>query len=73
MFTMSDKHQKKLATMAVRIEEQTGKSVDEWATIIKAEAMTGFTERVNWLKLNHQLGHFQARMIVQRCLDDDPS
>ncbi len=46
------------------LSETTGKSIDEWITLVKKSGPSGEKERREWLKKNHQLGGTTARMIV---------
>jgi hypothetical protein len=63
---MSDRHAKKRATIAANLEAQTGRTLAEWVTITGQAPVTGFMDTVNWLKAEHGLSHFQARLIVER-------
>ena len=62
---MSDRHDKKRSTMAANLEAQTNKSVAEWVAVVEAADLDGFSTIVAWLKSEHGLGHFQARLIAQ--------
>ena len=58
-------HDQKRAAMAANLEEQTGRTVEQWADILRAAQITGFMDSIGWLKAEHGLGHFQARLVVE--------
>ena len=55
---------KALQTMIDNIPEKTGKSLDEWKSVLKAKAFTKHSEAVNFLKKEHQVTHGFANTIV---------
>lgn len=59
--------------MAATFEAKTGRSVSEWVALVDAAGVTGFKPTVTWLKENHGLGHFQARLIAEEIRDRDKS
>lgn len=67
--TTSDRHAKKRATMAKNLREQTGKSVEEWVELVRRSDVDSFKDVVDWLKTEHQLGHFQARLVAETARD----
>jgi predicted transport protein len=46
------------------LPEKTGKSLEEWVAVVGTTGLTGFKERVDWLKREHGLGDIQAEMVV---------
>jgi hypothetical protein len=66
---VSDQHNKKRATMAANLESQTGRTVAEWVAIADRAPVDGFMNTIDWLKANHGLSHFQARLIAERQRD----
>ena len=62
---MSDRHETKKATMAANLEADTGRSVDEWVALLEEAGIEGFTASVTWLKEQHGLGHFKARLVAE--------
>ena len=68
--TTSDQHAKKRATMAKNLYEQTGRSVEDWVEIVRRSGTDSFKEVVDWLKSNHQLGHFQARLVAEAAREE---
>ncbi len=68
--TTSDQHAKKRATMAKNLHEQTGRRVEDWVDIVRQSDAGSFKEIVDWLKSNHQLGHFQARLVAEAARDE---
>ena len=55
---------KALQTMINNIPEKTGKSLEEWKTILKAKAFTKHSEGVKFLKTEHGVTHGFANTIV---------
>lgn len=55
---------KALQTMISNMPEKTGKSLEEWKTILKAKSFTKHSEGVNFLKKEHQVTHGFANTIV---------
>jgi hypothetical protein len=62
---MSDRQDKKRATMAANLEAQTGRTLTEWVIIASQAPVDGFMNTVNWLKTQHGLSHFQARLVAE--------
>ena len=48
---------------------KTGKSIEEWVSLVKKDAPAGTKERREWLKKRHQLGGTTASMIVNHAED----
>nr|WP_321233527.1 DUF4287 domain-containing protein [uncultured Psychroserpens sp.] len=55
---------KALQTMINNMPEKTGKSLDEWKSILKIKAFTKHSEGVNFLKKEHGVTHGFANTIV---------
>lgn len=53
-----------LQTMINNMPEKTGKSLDQWKTILKAKAFAKHSEGVNFLKKEHGVTHGFANTIV---------
>lgn len=51
--------------MIANLESQSGRSLAEWTDIANQAPLNGFMNTVEWLKSNHGLGHFQARLVAQ--------
>ncbi len=45
---------------------QTGKSLSEWMAVLRQSNILNAKERLNWLKTQYRLGHFQAQIIIRR-------
>ncbi|WP_340156217.1 DUF4287 domain-containing protein [uncultured Winogradskyella sp.] len=56
--------EKALQTMITNMPEKTGKSLDQWKTILKEKAFTKHSEGVNFLKKEHGVTHGFANTIV---------
>ena len=65
-----------LQTMIDNMPEKTGKSLEEWKSILKTKTFTKHSEAVNFLKKEHGVTHGFANTIVslskeeQKALDD---
>ena len=44
-------------------QEKTGKSVEQWLTVIKSSGLSKPMEILNWLKTEHPLKHLQANCL----------
>ncbi len=56
--------EKALQTMIDNMPEKTGKSLNEWKTILKSKAFSKHSEAVNFLKKEHNVTHGFANTIV---------
>ena len=66
-FMASATHDKQVKGMIANLPEKTGKTLAQWIRVLAAcPAATHPTdsERAAWLKSEHGLGHFQARLVV---------
>ena len=57
-------HEKKVQGMIAKLPEKTGKTLAERVRIVRTSPCGTDTERAAWLKKEHGLGHFQARLVV---------
>ena len=55
---------KALQTMISNMPEKTGKSLDEWKSLLKTMSFTKHSEAVNYLKKEHSVTHGFANTIV---------
>lgn len=62
---------KALKTMIDNMPEKTGKSLDEWKTILKEKSFAKHSEGVNYLKKEYHVTHGFANTIVTLCKDDN--
>lgn len=51
--------------MAANLERDTGRSPSQWAELVEEAGIDGFMAAVSWLKQEHGLGHFQARLVAE--------
>lgn len=58
-------------TMVRKLEEQTGKSFDEWLAIARASKLTKAREILNFLKDEHGLTYGYANLIALKSLGSD--
>ena len=57
-------HEKKVQGMIANFSEKTGKTLAQWIRIASKSPCGTDAERADWLKKEHGLGHFQARLVV---------
>ncbi len=62
-----------LQTMINNMREKTGKSLDEWKTILKEKSFSKHSEGVKFLKLEHGVTHGFANTIVSLSKEEDLS
>jgi len=62
---------KALQTMINNMPEKTGKSLEEWKSILKAKAFAKHSEGVNFLKKEHGVTHGFANTIVTLSKEED--
>jgi hypothetical protein len=55
-----------MQTWVAELREKTGRSVDEWVALTKAEGPKGEKERREWLKAKHRLGTNSAWWLAER-------
>ena len=55
---------KKIHGMIANLPEKTGRTLDQWIRLVAKSSASTDAERVAWLKREHGLGHFQARLVV---------
>ncbi|WP_460219765.1 DUF5655 domain-containing protein [Psychroserpens sp. MEBiC05023] len=64
---------KALQTMINNMPEKTGKSLDEWKSILKTKTFTKHSEGVNFLKKEHGVTHGFANTIVTLSKEENNS
>lgn len=55
--------------MLATLGEKTGRDIDGWLEVADARPDAAFMELVDWLKTEHGLGHFQARLVAEERRD----
>ncbi|MBK9098911.1 MAG: DUF4287 domain-containing protein [bacterium] len=45
-------------------KEKTGKTIEQWLTLVKPKGFTKQMEILNWLKKEHKLNHMQAAFVA---------
>ena len=58
-------NEKKRAGMIANLPQKTGRTLEEWVRLVRADGPDSDTERRAWLKEKQGVGHFQARLIVE--------
>ena len=64
---------KALQTMINNMPEKTGKSIDEWKSLLKKMYFSKHSEAVNYLKKDHQVTHGFANTIVSLSKEENDS
>lgn len=64
---------KALQTMIDNMPEKTGKSLEEWKTILKSKSFSKHSEGVKYLKTEHNVTHGFANTIVTLSKEDSTS
>ncbi len=64
---------KALQTMISNMPEKTGKSLDEWKSLLKTMSFSKHSEAVNYLKKEHQVTHGFANTIVSLSKEENES
>ncbi len=62
-----------LKTMIANMPEKTGKSLDEWKSILKSKSFSKHSEGVNYLKKEHNVTHGFANTIVLLSKEENQS
>lgn len=52
--------------MLANLKEKTGRDADEWSALLAPRADEPEKVLIAWLKTEHRVGHFTARMLVER-------
>jgi len=52
--------------MLKNMVEKTGKSIEEWISIVNEQNFTENKDIINFLKVEHSIGHFYAHLIVKK-------
>lgn len=47
------------------LKEKTGKSIEQWISVVEQSKLTEKKEVISFLKINNGLGHFQAQKIFE--------
>lgn len=59
-------HDDKVAAMERNLLATTGRTLQQWIEIVRAEGLPTAAAQREWLKSVHGVGHFQARLIVSK-------
>lgn len=61
---LTERQQKYFATMRATLEARTGKTLDQWVAIAKSCPYSRTSDRVKWLKSEHDLGQNSAALVL---------
>ncbi len=56
------------ATMASNLEEKTGRSLDSWVELVRAEGLTKHGQIIRYLKSEHGMTHGYANLVAMQSL-----
>lgn len=67
---LTDRQQKWFASVRASLEENTGRSLDQWREVMKSCPETGHRARLAWLKAEHGVGVNYGSTILAACAPD---
>ncbi len=67
----SEAHERKRQGMIRNLPAKTGRSLEAWLELLGQCPEASYAGRVAWLKTEHGLGHFQARLVASEARDRD--
>jgi hypothetical protein len=59
---------KAIATMLANLQKNTGKSLEEWVTVVRAQNFTKHGEIIKFLKTEHNFTHGFANLVAHESL-----
>ena len=68
---MAASPEEQMASMAKKLEEITGKSLDQWTAVVKKCGKLKHGEVVSWLKSEHGVTHGYANLIAHTAFKSD--
>lgn len=70
-YGLTDQQKKWFASVREGIERNTGKTLEQWAAIVKTSPETTRSGRVRWLKAKHDIGVNRAAAILDAAFPDE--
>ncbi len=67
---MAKSPEEQAAAMLANLPEKTGKSIDQWSTLVARSGAAKHGEIVKWLKTEHAVTHGYASLIAHHVLND---
>ena len=68
---MPSSPEEQVATMAANLAANTGKTLDQWVSIVKRSGKSKHGEVVSWLKAEHGITHGYANLIAHTAFKSD--
>ena len=68
---MATSPEEQTASMAAKLEETTGKSLNQWTSLVKRSGKRKHGEVLSWLKSDHGLTHGYANLIAHLVFKSD--
>lgn len=69
---LTERQRQWFASLRANLEQDTGRSVAEWALIARACPETGTRARLKWLKAHHGLAQNRAMMVLSEAFAAEP-
>ncbi len=68
---MASSPEEQMATMAANLKANTGKTLEQWTTLVKESGKAKHGEVVKWLKSDHGITHGYANLIAHSAFKSD--
>jgi hypothetical protein len=68
---MAASPEEQMATMAANLKANTGKTLEQWSTLVRKSGKTKHGEVVSWLKADHGVTHGYANFIAHSTFKSD--
>jgi hypothetical protein len=68
---MATSPEEQMAAMAAKLEDITGKSLDQWTGLVRKSGKSKHGEVVSWLKSDHGVTHGYANLIAHSAFKSD--
>ena len=68
---MATNPEAQLASMLANLRENTGKSIDDWAAMVRTSGIEKHGEVVKWLKEKHGMTHGYANLVAHHTFKSD--
>lgn len=70
---MATSPEEQMATMAANLEANTGRTLDQWTSVVRKSGKSKHGEVVTWLKSDHGITHGYANLIAHSAFKSDAS
>ena len=68
---MAASPEEQMATMAANLKANTGKTIEQWSSLVRKSGKTKHGEVVSWLKADHGITHGYANLIAHSTFKSD--